>query len=171
MVSEHEICLLACPPNENLEDKNMNDTIHTAADDGVPAQLQEAGAADTGDSRLTVGDILSRIDLILRDTAYIHEAIEAIQKMEPGEPSLNAPDPSRQSIATLIQAREATNQQMIHLLEKMYDDVKPREPSEDGRKLRELSDALSRYPEEFVADVLRKAAQQMFVRAGAEIVT
>ena len=165
MVSEHEICLLACPPNENLEDKNMNDTIHTAADDGVPAQLQEAGAADTGDSRLTVGDILSRIDLILRDTAYIHEAIEAIQKMEPGEPS------PRQSIATLIQAREATNQQMIHLLEKMYDDLKPREPSEDGRKLRELSDALSRYPEEFVADVLRKAAQQMFVRAGAEIVT
>ena len=157
MVSEHEICLLACPPNENLEDKNMNDTIHTAA--------------DTGDSRLTVGDILSRIDLILRNTAYIHEAIEAIQKMEPGEPSLNAPDPSRQSIATLIQAREATNQQMIHLLEKMYDDLKPREPSEDGRKLRELSDALSRYPEEFVADVLRKAAQQMFVRAGAEIVT
>ena len=133
MVSEHEICLLACPPNENLEDKNMNDTIHTAADDGVPAQLQEAGAADTGDSRLTVGDVLSRIDLILRDTAYIHEAIEAIQKMEPGEPSLNAPDPSRQSIATLIQAREATNQQMIHLLIRGFSRLDPR-PARAGRR-------------------------------------
>ncbi len=32
MVSEHEICLLACPPNENLEDKNMNDTIGERAE-------------------------------------------------------------------------------------------------------------------------------------------
>lgn len=148
----------------------MNSQAVQTGKAGEPMETAAAAEGDNTEIRLTMGYVLSRIDLILNNTAYIHEAIAAIQKMEPGQPSLNAPDTSRLAITNVVQARETTNQQMIRLLEKMYDDLKPKEPSEDIQKLQQLTDALCRLPQDTATDILRKSAQQMFVRAGAEIV-
>lgn len=169
-VSEQEICLQACPPNEHLEDKNMNNQAVQTGKAGEPTETAAAAEGDSTEIRLTMGYVLSRIDLILNDTAHIHEAIAAIQKMEPGQPSLNAPDTSRIAITNVVQARETTNQQMIRLLEKMYDDLKPKEPSEDIQKLQQLNDVLCRFPKDVATAVILKVSQQMFVKAGAEIV-
>ena len=105
-VSEQEICLQACPPNEHLEDKNMNSQAVQTGKAGEPMETAASAEGDNTEIQLTMGYVLSRIDLILNNTAYIHEAIAAIQKMEPGQPSLNAPDTSRLAITKDVYKRQ-----------------------------------------------------------------
>ena len=74
------------------------------------------------------------------------------------------------ALQAIVQFRETTNQQLLRLLEKMYDDLKPAKPDGEMQKLQQLSKALAILPPAQAADILAKSAQQMFVRAGAEIV-
>lgn len=120
---------------------------------------------------LSMDYVLTRIDKIINDTAYLHEAITTVGSMEAAQPGVNGCDTScGDAIKTIVVSRETTNQQTLKLLEKMYDDLKPKELSDDILKLKQLTDTLCRYPNEFAEDVIRKASQQMFVKAGAEIV-
>ena len=127
---------------------------------------------------LSMEFVLSRIDQILRDTTYIHEAIRAVQEisvMVPTEGMMSyqgdfAGQAKAAAIEKAVLSRETTNQQMIRLLEKMYDDLKPKEPSEEVLKLQQLSDILCKYPPNVATDILKKAAQQMFVQPGASAV-
>ncbi len=113
--------------------------------------------------------VLTRMDRIIDDTAYLREAIQAVEE---NRPSMNAlADCSRgEAIQAIVQSREATNQQILRLLEKMYDDLKPAKPDGEMRKLQQLADILAHFPQEYAVDILRKASQQIFVKAGAEIV-
>ena len=156
-ISENKICL-ACPPNKILEDHKMENQNNVNA------------AEQTAEPSMEY--IMSRIDQILKDTDYIYEAIDAVKNMEAAQPSLNVnADTSRgEAITSIVQARESTNQQMLRLLEKMYDDLKPKKTSDDVLKFRELADALCKFPPETASDILKKAAQQMFVKAGASAV-
>ena len=52
----------------------------------------------------------------------------------------------------------------------MYDDLTPAKPDGEMQKHQQLSTALAILPPAQAADILAKSAQQMFVRAGAEIV-
>ena len=162
-VDENTICL-ACPPIIDWEDTKMEDNKNTAA------VLSEETAEQP--TECTMEYVLTRIDRIISDTAYLHEAIQAVERMEPGQPSMNAPaDTSRgEAVQAIVQSREATNQQLLRLLEKMYDDLKPAKPDGEMQKLQQLSTALAILPPAQAADILAKSAQQMFVRAGAEIV-
>lgn len=120
---------------------------------------------------LTLEYILSRIDQILADTAYLHEALDVLAKMPPAAgPGDVAGAERAQAIATSVKCRETTNQQVILLLEKMYEDLRPAKPEGDILKLQQLSDALCRMPQDYAQQVLAKAAQQLFVKPGAEIV-
>ena len=196
-VSENKICL-ACPPNTILEDNVMSN--HSVIDDigmneEINRVLQENPQADVGEivrrrvakdaaagtasesegnskvPTLSMEYVLTRIDKIINDTAFLHEAIATVGNMEAAQPGMNGCDTSRgDAIKTIVASREATNQQTLKFLEKMYDDLKPKELSDDILKLKQLTDTLSRYPNEFAEDVIRKASQQMFVKAGAEIV-
>lgn len=199
-VSENKICL-ACPPNTILEDTIMskNSTVDDIGMNQEINRVQEHPQADVGeiirqkDAKdaaaeimseaegnspapiLSMDYVLTRIDKIINDTAYLHEAITALANMEAAEPGVNGVDTSRgEAIKAIVVSRETTNQQTLKLLEKMYDEVlyysKPKELSDDILKLQQLTDILCRYPNEFSEDVIRKASQQMFVRAGAEIV-
>lgn len=196
-VSENKICL-ACPPNTILEDTIMrnNSTVDdTGMSEEINRVLQENPQADVGEiirqkvakdaaaeivseaegnsavPVLSMDYVLTRIDKIINDTAYLHEAINAVEKMEAAQPGMQGCDTSRgDAIKTIVVSRETTNQQTLKLLEKMYDDLKPKELSDDILKLKQLTDTLCRYPNEFAEDVIRKAAQQMFVKAGSEIV-
>lgn len=197
-VSENKICL-ACPPNTILEDTIMNNNS-TVNDMGMNEEnnrvLQENPQADVGEiirqkaakdaaaeimseakgnstaPALSMDYVLTRIDKIINDTAYLHEAITAVGNMEAAEPGVNGGcDTSRgDAVKAIVVSRETTNQQTLKLLEKMYDDLKPKELSDDILKLKQLTDTLCRYPNEFAEDVIRKASQQMFVKAGAAIV-
>jgi len=115
---------------------------------------------------------LTRIDQILNDTAHIHEAIAAIRDMPVNEGMNNmAGDTARgEAISHTVQSRETTNQQLIQLIEKMYDDLKPKEPSDEILKFQQLTDALCKYPPETAAEILKRAAQQMFVKPATAVV-
>ena len=78
-------------------------------------------------SDMTVKDILVRIASIVNQTSYIGEACEALKEMEDsgdgGAPG-NRMDPARaKALADVVQCRETTNQQILRLYEKMYDDL------------------------------------------------
>lgn len=138
-VDENTICL-ACPPIIDWEDTKMEDNKNTAA------VLSEETAEQP--TECTMEYVLTRIDRIISDTAYLHEAIQAVERMEPGQPSMNAPaDTSRgEAVQAIVQSREATNQQLLRLLEKMYDDLKPAKPDGEMQKLQQLSTALAILP-------------------------
>ena len=163
-VSENKICL-ACPPNIFLEDTTMNDNIQ-ANNESVATETQVDSS-----TTLSMDFVLSRIDQILSDTTHIHEAIKAvldIPVMVPNEEMISyqgdfAGQAKAEAITKAVLSRETTNQQLIRLLEKMYDDLKPKAPSEEILKLRQLSDILGNYPPSTARDILKKAAQQMFV--------
>lgn len=108
-VSENRICL-ACPPDSEMEDKHMSNTM-TIFDD------------------ITVADILTRINNIINQTSYITDACQSLAAMGDGDSGeMNSPgnvmgEAKANAIATVVQSRETTNQQILRLYEKMYDDM------------------------------------------------
>lgn len=109
-VNGNTICL-ACPPSNILEENKMNENIVKSAK-----------------IELTMEYILSRIDSIMMDNSHIHKAIEAIRDMkinDSGDSSDNGDFARGEAISTAVKSRETTNQQLIKLFEKMYDDLKP----------------------------------------------
>ena len=106
-VEENRICL-ACPPDTKTEDEHMSNSIF---------------------GEMTVADILTRINDIINQTGYIGEAYEAFKTMGDGDSGdCGAPGnimgkAKAEAIANVVQSRENTNQQILRLYEKMYDDM------------------------------------------------
>lgn len=64
---------------------------------------------------LTVADILNRIDSVIANTQYLTDALESIKGCPDGRMSIG--------VGNMVEQREKTNQQIIALLERMYDDM------------------------------------------------
>ncbi len=106
-VDENRICL-TCPPDKTEETHMSNTSIF---------------------GEMTVADILNRINNIINQTSYIGEAYEAFKAMGDGDSGdCGAPGnimgkAKAEAIASVVQCRETTNQQILRLYEKMYDDL------------------------------------------------
>ena len=106
-VDENKICL-TCPPDMNSEETNMSSNIF---------------------GEMTVADILTRINNIINQTGYITSAFESLVQMGDGDSGdCGAPGnimgkAKADAVAEVVRAREATNQQILRLYEKMYDDL------------------------------------------------
>lgn len=72
---------------------------------------------------LTIEWVMRHIDMIIKDTEYIKQAVFALDSAS--DRGLGV------GIGNLVEARENTNQQTLRLLEKMYDDLKPPRPGID----------------------------------------
>lgn len=74
--------------------------------------------------------VLTRIDRILNDTQHIRSTLEVLASMPPAQvPGDIAGQAKAEAMGRIVEQREKTNQKLISLLEKMYDDLKPsREP-------------------------------------------
>ena len=125
--------------------------------------IREIPEATTVPVAPTMEYVLSRIDKIINDNAYIHDAIDAIRNMTSSSPNY-AGDSRGEAIADTVQAREMTNQQLIRLLEKMYDDLKPvkYQSIDEMDRFCQLTKALSDYPPDDALDVIQEIAQQIF---------
>ena len=110
-IDESKICL-ACPPNENLEDRNMEETKNIAV-----AETEQ-------NDKLTVGYILEQMEKIFADNGHIHEALAKLDGVKSGEIGDIGAQAKAQGIADVVKCRETTNQQLIRFYEKLYDDVK-----------------------------------------------
>ena len=155
---ENKICL-ACPPDNTLEDNIMSSN----------SNINDTDTATTIPV-LSMEFILSRIDQILKDNAHTHEAIKAVQDipvMKPNENMVNyqgdfAGQAKAEAISKAVLSRETTNQQLIRLLEKMYDDLKPKKQSESVMMFQQLTETLRDYPPDTVNGILQAAVTQMF---------
>lgn len=108
-VDENKICL-ACPPDMKTEEQHMSNTKSIFGD-------------------MTVEDILTRINHITNQTGYITSAFESLVQMGDGDSGdCGAPGnimgkAKADAVADVVRTRETTNQQILRLYEKMYDDM------------------------------------------------
>ncbi len=126
-LSPDTICLM-CPPdpeNDNLEDMNMSENTEMQ----TPV--------------LTMEYLLGKIDEIAQQTEYLNTAIDRLGQMKTGNgPGDVAGEAQAQAIGDVVRCRETTNQQLLKLYEKMYDDLKPKE-SERLAALNRLSELIA----------------------------
>ena len=108
-VEENKICL-ARPPVMKTEDKQMSNTNNIFGE-------------------MTVQDILVRIASIVNQTSYIAEVAEALKSMGDGDsgdmysPGNVMGQAKAEALGAIVTTRETTNQQILKLYEKMYDDL------------------------------------------------
>ena len=106
-VDENRICL-TCPPDMKTEETPVNNNIF---------------------GEMTVNDILTRINNIVNQTSYIGEVAEALKAMGDGDsgdmysPGNVMGQAKAEALGAIVATREATNQQILRLYEKMYDDM------------------------------------------------
>lgn len=109
-VDENKICL-ACSPKEILEDEKM---------EGATTQ-----------TKYSIEYIIEQIAKIQEQTDYLHQTIEKLSAMdngdsgEAGSPGNILGQAKAQALGDIVRCRETTNQQMLKLYEKMYDDLTP----------------------------------------------
>ncbi len=183
-IGSNKICLTARPPNKNLEDRIMNDYTLPQRPETYPPQsdtyprpekhpqpeVPKTSWAETAEYSVT--GILKRIDSIIKDTAHIHKALESISEipLQGGKDDYSAANKA-ESVSNIVWARETTNQQLIKLLEKMYDNLTPYRESEDIVKLRavvpiiESLQSFADYLEaDSLAEIIQDIMRQMFAK-------
>lgn len=106
-LARNMLCL-ACPPEQNLEDKDMSEqTIENMATE--KESMEQEG------SKYSIEYCLEQIERIGSQTEYLNQVI-ADMRGSSGERAL--------ALGDIVKCRETTNQQMIRFYEKMYDDLK-----------------------------------------------
>ena len=104
----------------HIVDKNVN-IVKDAA-----AIIKTAG---DGGPVLSVGYILGQMEKIRADSGYITEAFTNLGKITTHPPTMNAADlgasAKAEAIGDIVKAREATNQKLLSMYERMYDEIKP----------------------------------------------
>lgn len=138
-IDENTICL-ACPPNIELEDKIMseNKKVDSINNNNIPnnsatpkevsetmAKLLNSTAEQQCSEKLTMDYLLGKLEEISLCQAFLTDAISELGKMKSGGPGDVGTQEQAKAIGEIIKAREATNQKLIALYEKMYDDLKP----------------------------------------------
>ena len=93
---------------------------------------------------LSMEYILAKIDQVANDTAYLREAIAALQELK-SDPAFadnpegdNAGAAKAQALGSAVKCRETTNQQLLALYTRMYQDLKNPSTDEDARKMEQL---------------------------------
>ncbi len=131
-IGENQICL-TCPPNMETEDNEMSENTTKKA----PEQKTENQTTQT---LFNIDYILSKLAEIQTETSYLNEALSKLSSMNDGD-SGSAGSPGNilgaekaKAFGDIVRCRETTNQQMIKLYEKMYEDI----INPNGRKLRVL---------------------------------
>ena len=89
---------------------------------------------NTTSEKLTMDYCLQQIETVLNDKAHLTDALDQLKNVRDAE-SMAAV-----ALGNIVEAREKTNQRLLDLYQKMYNDLKPR-PSLKERALDILSAA------------------------------
>ena len=127
-IDENTLCL-ACPPNDYLEDKSMNNMLDKVLEDAFEhGNGPRPAEATTPEPKveMSLEWVMARTDAIINDNAHI-DAIKTLTVLE-SDGGLGS---RAHAICGVVEAHEATNQQTLRFLEKMYDDLKPQSEKVD----------------------------------------
>ncbi|MCL2402094.1 MAG: hypothetical protein FWC90_05560 [Oscillospiraceae bacterium] len=90
----------------------------------IPSEMNDANS-----SEFTISYILGQMEKIRVDIGYLYEAFTQIREIQTHPPSLNAYDMASEqkavAVGDIVKSREATNQKMLDIYEKMYYDLRP----------------------------------------------
>ena len=119
-IDENTICL-ACPPYD-MEDNNMSNNTENMAMETKPTE------------KLTMDYVLEQIEKIATETEYLHNAISELSNTNSVGPGDVGTQEKAHALGEIVTSREQTNQRLLSLYEKMYDDLKSQSvPSERER--------------------------------------
>jgi hypothetical protein len=130
-IDDHTIELMR-PPEAQAEET----TMHTQAQDHTMSATAPFGGNSerpqaSSSRELIANDILQRIDMLIGETAYLRESVDALARIEgggagdPHSPGDIGAQAKAMAIASVVEHREQTNQKMIALLDRMYADLSP----------------------------------------------
>jgi len=114
-IDENTLCL-ACPRNEYLEDKLMNNVNSNEVQSTVENIKMPEGAS----AEMSTQWVMAKMDAIVHENAYLTDAVKTLSEM-----TVSGHDSKAMALATVVESREETNRQTIKLLEKMYDSLNP----------------------------------------------
>ena len=98
---------------------------------------------DGNDPELTVGYILAQMEKVNANIEYISKAIESIKAVNSSDTEDNVALSKVDSINNIVTLRETTNQKLLAMYEKMYDDIKPKNTNHAGLILLGAAGALA----------------------------
>lgn len=96
-----------------------------------------ATAVETPETQLTIEYVLAKIEAIRLDTAHLHEAIAALQDTTAAGPGDIAGEEKAKALGDIVRCRETTNQQLLKLYEKMYDDLQSKNKADADSDIRQ----------------------------------
>ncbi len=99
--------------------------------------LENALNSETENSKdtpkLTMDYLLQKIEEISKDQPYISEAITALEFVQSSGPGDVGAQAKAHALGEIVKAREATNQKLLSLYEKMYNDLKSEQDMQSKR--------------------------------------
>ena len=152
-IDENTICL-ACPPYD-MEDNNMSNNTENMAIETKPTE------------KLTMDYVLEQIEKIATETEYLHNAISELSKTNSGGPGDVGTQEKAHALGEIVTSREHTNQRLLSLYEKMYDDLKTQSlPSERERIIDTMLESLgnrnvARKTQDAIVDILATSLQDL----------
>ncbi|MCL2300588.1 MAG: hypothetical protein FWC27_10645 [Firmicutes bacterium] len=91
--------------------------------------------SDNNTQPFTAESLLEKLDLIVRENDYLRDGLKAIGSLEEGQSE------TASALVSIVQARETTNQRIIALYARMYEDLRSPLANEDTRKMEQLRQA------------------------------
>jgi len=152
-IDENTICL-ACPPCD-MEDNNMSNNTENMAIETKPTE------------KLTMDYVLEQIEKIATETEYLHNAISELSKTNSCGPGDVGTQEKAHALGEIVTSREHTNQRLLSLYEKMYDDLKAQSlPNERERIIDTMLESLgnrnvSRKTQDAIVDILATSLQDL----------
>lgn len=161
--------------DRNIASENITKEIENEIQKAIlETEKSQNGISGTSE-KLSINYVLEQIKKISEDTEYLYGAIEKLGQMA------NAAGPGdivgaekAKALGKIVESRESTNQQILRIYEKMYDDLmvsNSKNLPDSVLKFKQACEIVRANQSESMAnDTIRLMAQQMFVVAGAEIV-
>lgn len=89
----------------------------------------EQAATAPASEKFTLDYVLAQIEKIAEQTNYLHETIHALSEIHSNMAGDIATQAKAQALGDVVKCRETTNQQMLRMYEKMYEQFMPSKQS------------------------------------------
>lgn len=120
------------------ENKNVSKNV---PEEVTEATTTEQSAVKIVPTPISVSYVLEKIEQIAEDRDYIHKALEQLALMPKSDPGDIAGQEKAKAIGDIVRCRETTNQRLIALYEKLYDDLMEKDHSSKDKAFRLLEKA------------------------------
>lgn len=121
-INENTICL-ACPPKNESEDRIMSENKKVVNLNANGTEASFDTTEQTSEIKLTAEYLLQKIEELSVNQAVLTDTVTELGKLKSIGPGDVGMQEQARALGAIVKSREATNQKLIALYEKMYDDI------------------------------------------------